>query len=301
MRSVYAVVAVFSLLSGGQSAPVDTCESLTQQLEIQAQDQVRPPSSSLLYIYIFFLFFFFCWIWFHMRWGCLCSSWASGSPSQKAPMSPNPSWWQRCSWTAAGWKSQPPMKATPLNFIRFRKGNSPLEWFSAYRQLFIVSQIVLRFIYAFPRVWVQLFFFVFFNSHSFWKKVWASASLLNTTWPWKTVLCPLVSCTIEPWVNMSKPTILDCVLYYNSACLQLWPCVLFLTSPPEKPFRGSEVLLKTSCPDCLISHATYSTGKKTYHGLQLLSKTSKCKKSSECQHLNVSFLSEFSPLHTVQE
>lgn len=58
------VVAVFSLLSGGQSAPVDKCESLTQQLEIQAQDQVRPPSSALLYLLflLFFVEFDFTWL-----------------------------------------------------------------------------------------------------------------------------------------------------------------------------------------------------------------------------------------------
>lgn len=39
MKFIY--VAVLSLLSGGQSAPVQNCESLTEQLQIQVQDEVR--------------------------------------------------------------------------------------------------------------------------------------------------------------------------------------------------------------------------------------------------------------------
>lgn len=35
------VLAVLGLLCAGQSAPVDKCESLTEQLEMQAPDPVR--------------------------------------------------------------------------------------------------------------------------------------------------------------------------------------------------------------------------------------------------------------------
>lgn len=62
MRSVCVVVAVLSLLSSGHSAPVDNCGNLTQHLEIQTRDQVRPPSSALLYL----LFFKFDVMWLRL-------------------------------------------------------------------------------------------------------------------------------------------------------------------------------------------------------------------------------------------
>lgn len=57
---------------------------------------LHPPSYSVQ-VFVF-------WSWFRMAKGeaVFSSSWASGSPSQKAPMSLNPDWWQGCSWTAAG-------------------------------------------------------------------------------------------------------------------------------------------------------------------------------------------------------
>lgn len=63
MRFIY--VTVLSLLSGGQSAPVQNCESLTEQLEIQAQDEVRH-----LYLssYIFACVQY-CWMWFRIAEG----------------------------------------------------------------------------------------------------------------------------------------------------------------------------------------------------------------------------------------
>lgn len=41
----------------------------------------------------------------------------------------------------------------------------------------------------------------------------------------------------------------------------------------EKPAKASEVLLKTSCADCLVISSNYTIGGSTFGGLQLLSKT----------------------------
>ncbi|XP_073323918.1 uncharacterized protein [Pagrus major] len=43
----------------------------------------------------------------------------------------------------------------------------------------------------------------------------------------------------------------------------------------EKPAKASEVLLKTSCPDCLVISANYTMGQNTFGALQLLSKRAK--------------------------
>lgn len=47
MGFVYVAVAALSLLSVGQSAPVTSCESLIQTVEIQGREQVRRSVPSL--------------------------------------------------------------------------------------------------------------------------------------------------------------------------------------------------------------------------------------------------------------
>lgn len=49
MRCIHVAVVVFSLLSGGQSAPVTGCETLTQPIEIKGRDQVRNFHVTCLY------------------------------------------------------------------------------------------------------------------------------------------------------------------------------------------------------------------------------------------------------------
>lgn len=41
MGFIHVAVAVLSLLSGGQSAPVTSCENLIQPIQIQGRDQVK--------------------------------------------------------------------------------------------------------------------------------------------------------------------------------------------------------------------------------------------------------------------
>lgn len=59
------------------------------------------------------------------------------------------------------------------------------------------------------------------------------------------------------------------------------------------PFPGSEILLSTGCPDCLVFYSNYSIGGQTYSALQLLSRRTKVvaaeleefKKQVECLNL----------------
>lgn len=68
-------------------------------------------------------------------------------------------------------------------------------------------------------------------------KVWASASLINTTWPWKTALCPWVSCTVDKQSDLNSSGL--CILYYNSAFHSFEHVCSFCPHPSEtyKSFR----------------------------------------------------------------
>lgn len=103
-------------------------------------------------------------------------------------------------------------------------------------------------------------------------KVLASVTVFHIRWPWKTTLSLWVSCIDVPCcTNILTQTFGLCLQYYNSTSYSL--CHLCLDASPVKPLHVSDVLLNTGCPDCLVVYAKYPAARKTYRGLQLLSKS----------------------------
>lgn len=228
MRSIYAVVAVFSLLSGGQSVPVDTCESLTQQLEIQTRDQVRPPSFALLCFFCLFVEFDFTRLRVRLSFPALgqvdCHCRKHRYP--RIQTDDNNVRGQQLGESHSLQRKRHHWIFSGSKKVTHCWNGSTHNFLSFHKQFWGLSM-------HFPSpVWFWLFFFLFyfFTLIHFEKSLGQCFTLkYNMTLNNSTLsIGELHYWTVGKHVETHSSGL--CVLHYNSAPSQLWPCVLFVTS-----------------------------------------------------------------------
>ncbi|TWW59851.1 uncharacterized protein LOC130527124 [Takifugu flavidus] len=81
------------------------------------------------------------------------------------------------------------------------------------------------------------------------------------------------------WVKLTAANESDSILFFQALkslgqcfTLQYNMTLTNSTLSMVKPLKVSEVLLKTSCPDCLVIHSKYHRERNSYRALQLLSR-----------------------------